>query len=159
MTKKEILKKCDSYIELFKDSINANGNNVLEFMDFAELHLPKSSNLAFEINRISKSEFSEHAERIKDFIKTNGSKAIVENKNLLSDKSNAELIGIISGVCVLIFTIGFYFGTEKININFIKTENKLLKLKDSLSSIKTFNSSNGMPNGKEKNTETKNTNN
>ncbi len=108
MKKKELLKKCDSYTELFKNEENVDRNSILEFLDFAELHLPKNSNLAFEINQISPKDFSGHAKRIKDFIKTKGSKAITENKNILSEKSNVELIGIIFGIFIFAFWIGYW---------------------------------------------------
>ncbi|MCD8435927.1 hypothetical protein LNI95_12075 [Tenacibaculum dicentrarchi] len=159
MTKKEILKKCDLYINLFKRLDNVKRNNILEFIDFADLHLPEHSNLAFEINQLNSDEFSEHAKRIKDFIETNGSKSIIEKNNLLSEKNDVELIGIIFSICVIVFGIGFYFGTEKTNINFIKTENKLLKLKDSISSIKSIDSTNRITNRKKKITKSKKDNN
>jgi hypothetical protein len=70
--------------------------------------------------------------------------------NLLSDKSNAALIGTIFTISTIVFGIGFYFGTEKINNELIRTENEFTKLKDSLSSTKTFDSTNGMTNDEEK---------
>ncbi len=70
--------------------------------------------------------------------------------NLLSDKSNAALIGTIFTISTIVFGIGFYFGTEKINNELIRTENEFNKLKDSLFSTKTFDSTNGMTNDEEK---------
>ena len=79
--------------------------------------------------------------------------------NLLSDKSNAALIGTIFTISSIVFGIGFYFGTEKTNKELIRTENELVKLKDSLSLIKTFDSTNGMTNEKEKITKSENNDN
>jgi hypothetical protein len=113
MTKKEILKKCDLYIELFNDLKNEERNNILEFMDFAYLHLPENSNLAFEINQLGTGKFSEHAERIKDFIKVNGSKTM-KNNNFISDKNNFELISILFAFCLFGFGIGYWAKTFEI---------------------------------------------
>jgi len=76
--------------------------------------------------------------------------------NLLSDKNNAELIGIIFTISSIIFGIGYYFGTEKTNNELIRTENKLIKLKDSLSSIKPFVYPKGMSDKEKKVTNTEN---
>ena len=129
-------------------------------MDFANKHLPKYSNIAFQINELNgKDNFIEHTNRLKNFIKTNGSKSMTNPKNLLSDLSNAKLIGTIFTISSIVFGIGFYFGTEKTNNELIRTENELIKLKDSLSSIKTFNNTKGMSNEKEKVTKSENNNN
>jgi len=82
-----------------------------------------------------------------------------QKNNLLSDKSNAALIGTIFTISTIVFGIGFYFGTEKTNNELIRTEDELVKLKDSLSSIKTFDSANGMTNDKKEVTKTDNNNN
>mgnify|MGYP006098052471 CR=1 FL=1 len=124
MTKKEILKKCDSYIELFKDSKNVERDNILEFLDFAYLHLPDSSNLAFEINQLKSEKFSEHANRIKEFINTNGSKSMKEKKNFLSDKSTFELLGILLAIGIFGFGIGYW--TKNFEVFSVVTQSEKL---------------------------------
>ena len=64
-------------------------------------------------------------------------KLILENKgrykapknNVLSDKSNAVLLGTLFTMASIVFGIGFYFGTEKSNKDLIPIENELNKLK------------------------------
>jgi hypothetical protein len=70
--------------------------------------------------------------------------------NLLSDKSNASLIGILFAISSLVFGVGFYFGTEKTNNDLIRTENELNKLKDSFLLIDTLDFTKGMTDKKEK---------
>ncbi len=56
--------------------------------------------------------------------------------NLISSITNTTLFSIFFPLMVLIFTIGFYFGTEKINNELIKTERELNLLKESISTSK-----------------------
>ena len=151
MTKNQILNQCDSYIELFKNEKNVVRVNILEFMDFANLHLPKYSNLAFEINSLKTNDFSKHAKRIKDFINKNGSESIIMKKNILSDKSNFELIGIIFGICVFVFGIGYWTKKFEVFAVVLQTEKSI--------SMPSVNSTENVPDKKDKITESENSKN
>ncbi|MDO6489869.1 MULTISPECIES: hypothetical protein [unclassified Cellulophaga] len=125
----------------------------------------KTLNTDFASNEEIREMLAEKPKKVVSFL--DNCKRILENKglfkelknNLLSDKSNAALIGTIFTISSIVFGIGFYFGTEKTNNELIRTENKLVKLKDSLSLIKTFDSTNGMTNDKEKITKPENNDN
>jgi len=137
MTKKKILTKCDFYVELFKDLNNVDRDNILEFMDFASLHLPNNSNLAFEIDQLKSEKFSKHANRIKDFININGSKSMIEKKNFLSDKNTFELLSILFAILIFGFGIGYW--TKSFEI--FSTNSKFNKS----ISISSVNSSDNIP--------------
>ena len=84
-------------------------------------------------------------ENCKQTIKNKGLFKPTKN-NLLADRNNATLISIIFSISIIVFGIGFYFGTEKTNKDFIKTEKENTILKDSLSTIKTLIDSDRMTN-------------
>ena len=112
---KLILEKCDEYIELFKNETNIDSHKINEFIDFANLHLPSNSEMAFSIYSLNRKNFSNHAEKIKEFIKVNGSANTEKNINIFSSNSNAEIIARVFGICTIFFSVGFYFGIEKVN--------------------------------------------
>lgn len=60
-------------------------------------------------------------ETINNNIETKKSKT-----NILSDKNNLELFSILFGIASIVFGVGFYFGTEKINTEYVllKIENE-----------------------------------
>jgi hypothetical protein len=58
--------------------------------------------------------------------------------NILSDTNNATLFGLSLTILIVVFGIGYYFGTEKTNRDLIQTEIRYKNLKDSLSSVKPF---------------------
>jgi hypothetical protein len=106
----------------------------------------KESNTDFVSNEEIKEVIDEKPKKVVLFL--DNCKRVIENKglykapknNVLSDKSNTALIGTIVTVASIVFTIGFYLGTEKISKNLIRIENDLKKLKKATSSSKVFNS-------------------
>jgi hypothetical protein len=55
-----------------------------------------------------------------------------KKSNLLSDNSNASLISVIFAISLVVFGVGFYFGTEKTNKDLINSAKEAIELRDSL---------------------------
>lgn len=55
--------------------------------------------------------------------------------NIVSDKNNYELLGIIAAISFVVYGIGYYFGVEKTNLECIETKVKYEKLKESFPPI------------------------
>ena len=52
--------------------------------------------------------------------------------NILSDKTNFELISIIIAISITVFGIGYYFGTEKTNTELVRVQNELNNIKSNI---------------------------
>jgi len=52
-----------------------------------------------------------------------------QKANIVSDKTNFELISIIIAISITVFGIGYYFGTEKTNTELFRVQNELNEIK------------------------------
>lgn len=135
MRKSKILKGIDSYINYFNlnkdkpiDSLKA-----ISYGDFLQVHLPKYADLKWNIHSFHNNlEYLSHAKEVKQFLINNGSIVNETNNNFFSSFSNAQIVPLIVTISIVIFGIGYYFGTEKINQDFYNLKKEYIDLKDSL---------------------------
>jgi hypothetical protein len=159
---KEYIVKCDNYKIGNPDVINKMTVDIaLIFGKDSEQYSTLIDFKLFDINRgFDMESVLSKAKGLKDFLhlcinelEYTGKVYKPKKSNIISDKSNASLIGVIFTISVLVFGVGYYFGTEKTNRDLIRAENELTDLRDSVLSVNTFNPADRMTDEKEKITE------
>jgi hypothetical protein len=135
MKNSQIIKGIDSYIDYFKINQDKpiDSLKTISYSDFLQIHLPKYADLKWNIHSFqSNLDYLSHAEEVKQFLLNNGSIVQDSKSNFLGSFSNAQIISLLVTIGSLIFGIGYYFGTEKINQDYHILKKEYIDLKDSL---------------------------
>lgn len=135
-----------SYIS---DFLGNDSNEYKTFSNFKFIEYFKhnsSESIAYELNK-EIAEIIGMLENCIEKLKT-GKLYRKPQSNILSRLTNERLLAIIFAISSVVFGIGYYFGTEKTNRDFIQTEIKYKNLRDSLSFVKPSVDTNSMTNEK-----------